>query len=535
MFKSLAQVLAFHLTYGFFGLLCDFSIHFLCHCYRFGFKGSLCLGKSRSRGVGYFDASDRIIAINGVDPCAQGFFLHLKLRPMPPARQKRQGGTNPLTGITHFGGLGDGGNISAGDLSPMGQNPGLGKPTVLACIFYAPLKQHRSALKSICFAAVLRHGLHPCFQRYLTVLATAIQPLSEKARSNLCDQPLSSDLLDWYDQNARVMPWRISPELSKGGHRPDPYRIWLSEIMLQQTTVAAVKPYFLKFTALWPDVTALAAAQDAEVMAAWAGLGYYARARNLLKCARAVTDDHGGVFPQDYSALLTLPGIGPYTAAAISAIAFGQPETVVDGNVERVMARLYAVHTPLPDAKPELTQKAAGLTPTARPGDYAQAVMDLGATLCTPKSPSCMLCPWRAHCQAFEQGIAAELPKKHPKPQKPTRYGIVYYVQRADGALLLERRPEKGLLGGMLGWPGSAWGDEMREAPPIDTKWATLNEEVRHTFTHFHLRLTVKIAQVPMTQTAMSGTFVERNEFRPAELPTVMRKVFDLVNANKMG
>ena len=417
----------------------------------------------------------------------------------------------------------------------MGQHPRLGKAAVLARIFNAPLKQHRGALKSICFAPVPRHDLHPCVQPYLTGLTTAFQTLCEKVRSNLCDQPRSNDLLNWYDQNARVLPWRIAPALSKRGQRPDPYRVWLSEIMLQQTTVAAVKPYFLKFTSRWPDVGALAAAQDADVMAAWAGLGYYARARNLLKCARAVADEHNGVFPQELSALLKLPGVGPYTAAAISAIAFQKVATVVDGNVERVMARLYAVQTPLPDAKPELTQKAAALTPPVRPGDYAQAVMDLGATVCTPKSPNCALCPWRANCKAFSQGSAAELPKKRPKPQKPTRYGIVYYVERADGAVLLERRPDRGLLGGMLGWPGSAWDDAPKDAPPVRAKWTTLPQKVRHTFTHFHLELTIKTAQLARSEPVQHGTFIDRHAFRPAELPTVMRKVFDLANMPELG
>ena len=351
----------------------------------------------------------------------------------------------------------------------------------------------------------------------------------------MCDQPRSNDLLNWYDQNARALPWRIAPALSKRGQRPDPYQVWLSEIMLQQTTVAAVKPYFLKFTSRWPDVGALAAAQDADVMAAWAGLGYYARARNLLKCARAVADEHNGVFPQELSALLKLPGVGPYTAAAISAIAFQKVATVVDGNVERVMARLYAVQTPLPDAKPELTQKAAALTPPVRPGDYAQAVMDLGATVCTPKSPSCTLCPWRANCKAFSRGSAAELPKKRPKPQKPTRYGIVYYVERADGAVLLERRPDRGLLGGMLGWPGSAWDDAPKDAPPVRANWTTLPQKVRHTFTHFHLELTIKTAQLAKSEPVQHGTFIDRHAFRPAELPTVMRKVFDLANMPELG
>lgn len=334
-------------------------------------------------------------------------------------------------------------------------------------------------------------------------------------------------LLSWYDAHARGLPWRVSPADRKAGVAPDPYRIWLSEIMLQQTTVAAVKDYFLKFTTLWPNVAALAAARDEDVMAAWAGLGYYARARNLLKCARVVASDHAGIFPQDRAALQTLPGIGPYTSAAIAAIAFDHAETVVDGNVERVMARLHGVETPLPTAKPELTQLAAGHTPDARPGDYAQAVMDLGATLCTPKSPACGICPWRDPCKARALGIAAELPKKLPKQVKPTRLGYAYVARRRDGAWLLERRPDKGLLGGMLGWPGSVWSETPSAAPPFEATWQETGVEVRHTFTHFHLRLTVLTTDCAETEPEL-GQFVNANEFKPSDLPTVMRKVFDV-------
>ncbi|SMC62450.1 A/G-specific adenine glycosylase [Primorskyibacter flagellatus] len=336
------------------------------------------------------------------------------------------------------------------------------------------------------------------------------------------------DLLDWYDRNARRMPWRISPSDRSAGIRPAPYRIWLSEVMLQQTTVAAVKSYYEAFTSRWPTVTDLAAAEDADVMAAWAGLGYYARARNLLKCARAVAEDHAGVFPETREGLLSLPGIGPYTAAAVSAIAFDLPETVVDGNVERVMARLHDEHTPLPTAKPILTQMATALTPQDRPGDYAQAVMDLGATICTPRKPACGICPWRTACAAWEAGTAAELPKKLPKKRKPTRLGIAYLARRVDGAWLLERRPDKGLLGGMLGWPGSDWGETPQEDPPIRAEWREVPAEARHTFTHFHLRLTVKTALVPMDRAPLRGTFVESPDFSPTDLPTVMRKAYDL-------
>ncbi len=342
---------------------------------------------------------------------------------------------------------------------------------------------------------------------------------------------LSEPLLAWYDRHARDLPWRVGPAARRAGIRPDPYAVWLSEVMLQQTTVAAVRDYFHRFMARWPDVRALAAAADAEVMAEWAGLGYYARARNLLKCARAVAGDHGGRFPQDRAGLLALPGIGPYTASAIAAIAFDEAAVVVDGNVERVMARLHAVAVPLPAAKPELTAHAAALTPAHRPGDYAQAVMDLGATICTPRNPACGLCPWRAPCAARAAGIAAELPRKTPKKPKPVRLGIAYLARRADGAWLLERRPDSGLLGGMLGWPGSVWGDAPAETPPLDADWRDPGAEVRHTFTHFHLRLALRVADVPMTAAPAAGRFVPPAEFRPASLPTVMRKAFDLARA----
>lgn len=342
------------------------------------------------------------------------------------------------------------------------------------------------------------------------------------------DDDITALMLTWYDSHARELAWRVSPSDRRAGIIPDPYSIWLSEVMLQQTTVAAVTDYFHRFLARWPTVRDLAAAPDGDVMGEWAGLGYYARARNLLKCARVVVDEFGGVFPDTYSALLILPGIGPYTAAAIAAIAFDRSETVLDGNVERVMARLYDIHTPLPAAKPELKAKAAALTPDQHAGDYAQAVMDLGATVCTPKSPTCGVCPIMACCAARRAGTAAELPKKTPKKPKPTRYGIVYLARRTDGAWLLERRPDKGLLGGMLGWPGSDWGDAPVDTPPCVADWAILPSEVRHTFTHFHLILTVKTAELPQNHPVNCGAFIDKHRFQPSELPTVMRKAFDL-------
>lgn len=335
------------------------------------------------------------------------------------------------------------------------------------------------------------------------------------------DPMIATKLLDWYDDHARALPWRIPPG---DAQRPDPYRIWLSEVMLQQTTVAAVKAYFHRFTARWPTVQALAAAPDADVMAEWAGLGYYARARNLLKCARAVAAMGG--FPDDRAGLQALPGIGPYTSAAIAAIAFDQCEAVVDGNVERVMARLFDEDTPLPAAKPLLIAHAARLTPRHRPGDYAQAVMDLGATICTPRNPACGICPLMSDCAARVAGRAAQLPRKTPKPAKPVRLGIAYIGRRADGAWLLEQRPERGLLGGMLGWPGTPWGEAAPvDAPPVAAEWQALQGEVRHTFTHFHLRLALRVAHVPPD---MDALFIEQEQFDPAGLPTVMRKAYDL-------
>ena len=342
----------------------------------------------------------------------------------------------------------------------------------------------------------------------------------------MCEYDYSANLLCWYDNNARTLPWRIAPNSVSALH-PDPYRIWLSEIMLQQTTVVTVKDYFNRFIERWPTVHELAAAKDSDVMAQWAGLGYYARARNLLKCARIIAHDHGGQFPNSHAALLKLPGIGPYTAAAISAIAFDQPQTVVDGNVERVMARVFAIQETLDIAKPEIYSKAAILTPPIRPGDHAQAVMDLGATICTPKSPKCENCPWALHCKSKQLGIAQDLPRKRAKPAKPTRIGYIYVARRTDGAWLLERRPQKGLLGGMLGWPGSDWCAKLRDTPPISADWTLANSEIKHTFTHFHLRLTLCTSTVEMDVTAQIGTFVPTTDFNRTDLPTVMRKAYD--------
>jgi A/G-specific adenine glycosylase len=300
-------------------------------------------------------------------------------------------------------------------------------------------------------------------------------------------------LLDWYDAGARDLPWRVRPQAGAAGVRADPYRVWLSEVMLQQTTVPHATPYFLKFTARWPTVSDLAAEADGEVMAAWAGLGYYARARNLLACARAVANDHAGVFPDSEEGLGALPGLGPYTAAAVAAIAFDRPANVVDGNVERVIARLFALETPLPQGKPELKALAAGLVRDARPGDWAQALMDLGATICRPRSPLCDRCPLAPACRARASGAPETYPRKTAKAERPHRYGVAYVLTRG-GEIALVRRPPKGLLGGMLAlptsdWRGARWSEaEALAAAPAQAAWRGVGE-VEHGFTHFTLTL----------------------------------------------
>ena len=301
---------------------------------------------------------------------------------------------------------------------------------------------------------------------------------------------LRSSLLAWYDANARDLPWRVRPG---AGPPPDPYRVWLSEVMLQQTTVPHATPYFLKFLSLWPTVAALAAAEDNLVMAAWAGLGYYARARNLLACARAVASRRAGRFPDTEDGLRRLPGLGPYTAAAVAAIAFDRPANVVDGNVERVTSRLFAVDAALPDAKPELKRLAGTLVRDHRPGDWAQALMDLGATLCKPKAPLCDRCPVTAHCAARARGDPESFPRKAAKAERPHRYGVAYLLTRGDQVALV-RRPPMGLLGGMLALPTSDWRadpwthPEALAAAPAAAAWRPAGE-IDHGFTHFTLTL----------------------------------------------
>ena len=335
---------------------------------------------------------------------------------------------------------------------------------------------------------------------------------------------LATELLRWYDRHRRRMPWRALP-----GEIANPYAVWMSEIMLQQTTVAAVKSYFEKFLRLWPTVEDLAGAPVDEVMRAWAGLGYYARARHLHKCAGVVSEEHGGAFPQAEDDLRALPGIGPYTAAAITAIAFGKRAVVVDGNVERVMARIFMVTEPLPGCKKTLHAHADSLTPDLRAGDYAQAVMDLGATVCTPKSPACVICPWAAHCEGRKAGIAETLSRKLKKAEVPLKRGVAYWMVRADGCVALTRRPPKGLLGGMLEIPSTAWTKTKPvEAPPLKADWRVLPGMVLHTFTHFRLELEVRTADLTAAQAKKLGPEViwtKLEDLGEAGLPSVMAKV----------
>lgn len=352
----------------------------------------------------------------------------------------------------------------------------------------------------------------------------AVLPLAENADP----RAVAPSLLAWYDRHRRRLPWRAEP-----GETADPYRVWLSEIMLQQTTVATVGEYFRRFTERWPSVDALAAADLDEVLAEWAGLGYYARARNLHACARALAAEHGGRFPETEEALRSLPGVGAYTAAAVAAIAFDRRAVVMDGNIERVTARLFAIETPLPAAKPILYALTDRITPQSRPGDFAQAAMDLGATICTPRKPRCMLCPLNAFCAG--QAVAERLPAKAPKKAKPTRRAVAFWIEREDGAVLLRRRPERGLLGGMLEAPSTDWTEApvpaieaARPAAPIalaePLEHAGL---VRHTFTHFHLELDVvrACAAAPQEGPPEDCRWVTLDELGAVALPTVMRKV----------
>lgn len=328
-------------------------------------------------------------------------------------------------------------------------------------------------------------------------------------------------LLDWYDRNHRSLPWRSPP----GVAAPDPYRVWLSEVMLQQTQVASVRPYFESWTARWPSFAALAAADDADVMAAWAGLGYYARARNLLACARVVAA-RGGL-PDTEGELRKLPGIGDYTAAAIAAIAFGRRAVVVDANVERVVSRLFAIDEPLPGARPAIRAATETITPDTRAGDFAQAMMDLGSMVCTARSPRCMLCPLREDCAAYAMGTPDAFPVKAAKKAKPQRFGTLFWAER-DGRVLLVRRPDKGLLGGMRALPTGPWtdSDPGTEGAPFAADWRSIGL-VRHGFTHFDLACTVMVADA-VGDTAQ-GEWWPVADIAAAGLPTLFARAISVV------
>jgi A/G-specific adenine glycosylase len=333
-------------------------------------------------------------------------------------------------------------------------------------------------------------------------------------------------LLQWYDRHRRVLPWR-----ARKGERADPYRVWLSEIMLQQTTVKAVAPYYARFLPRFPTVRELAAAPLEDVLKLWAGLGYYARARNLHACAKAVVAQHGGEFPASEDGLRALPGIGAYTAAAIAAIAFDEPTSPVDGNIERVITRLFAIEEELPAAKPRIRALAESLTPTRRAGDFAQAMMDLGATICTPKNPACALCPWMNSCVGRARGDQESFPRKAEKKAGALRRGAAFVAVRADGFILLRTRAEKGLLGGMTEVPGSEWTRDFDEAAarnraPLRATWRRVPGVVTHTFTHFPLELTVYRADVPASHKPPAGMrWTPLAGLAGEALPNVMRKV----------
>lgn len=358
--------------------------------------------------------------------------------------------------------------------------------------------------------------------------AVAIDPQA----MSVADARVSEILLDWYDRERRDLPWRSAP-----GEQADPYAVWLSEVMLQQTTVKAVIPYYRNFLQRWPRVIDLAGADEEAVLATWAGLGYYSRARNLHRCAKTVAAEHAGQFPDCEDELRKLPGIGPYTAAAIAAIAFGKPTTPVDGNIERVVARLFAIKTPLPAAKPELKSLAATLTPVRRAGDFAQAMMDLGATICSPRRPSCLMCPLQHGCSAHQRGLQATLPRRTARPDRPVRFGVAFLALSEGGSVLLRQRPDTGLLARMLEVPSTDWtaewpsADEALRTAPVRESWWPVPGMVRHTFTHFRLEMLVYRAVVPddvsltIWADAVRCRWVHRRDLQAQALPSVMRKL----------
>lgn len=349
--------------------------------------------------------------------------------------------------------------------------------------------------------------------------------------TNLRSDSIAARLLGWYDRHHRDLPWRTPPAAIARGERSEPYHVWLSEIMLQQTTVEAVKPYFRAFLAKWPSVSALAAAEAEDVMKAWAGLGYYSRARNLKKCADLLAAEHRGRFPDTEEGLRALPGIGEYTAGAIAAIAFNRAAIVVDGNVERVVSRLRAIETPLPAAKPEIRKAVSTMVPEERPGDFAQAMMDLGATICTPRRPACLPCPLREDCEALDAGDPERFPRKAPKLTKPLRKGAAFIAVRSDGAVLLRKRGESGLLAGMTEVPTTAWtarvdGIHTVEGAPFAAAWQKAGS-IAHVFTHFSLELAVYRAEIGDRPAPSGHWWSSALDIHSEALPTVMKKAIE--------
>ena len=341
----------------------------------------------------------------------------------------------------------------------------------------------------------------------------------------------SQNLLSWYDKHRRDLPWRAKPN-----EVADPYRVWLSEIMLQQTTVTAVIPYFQKFTQKWPTVQMLASAPNEEIMSYWAGLGYYARARNLHKCAKVIAEEFKGIFPHNYKDLKSLPGIGDYTTSAIMAIAFNEPANVVDGNVERVMARYYMIDTPLPAGKKDVKERAQihAIHAYKRSGDYAQALMDLGATICTPKSPKCLLCPVQEGCQAHQTATQELYPKKTAKKPKPTKHGYVYWISDNKGRVMVHKRPEHGLLGGMYGLPTSEWVESKKQLSHlsftnISSRKDKKHEHIKHVFTHFNLYLYLDVLAEADMDTPENHFWVEMHEIDNLGFPSLFSKVCKLI------
>lgn len=349
--------------------------------------------------------------------------------------------------------------------------------------------------------------------------------MSDKSQKNKRSKDslfFARSLLRWYDRNHRHLPWR-----AESGMVPDPYYVWLSEIMLQQTMVATVVPYFYKFIKRWPQLEDLANAKHDDVLRMWAGLGYYRRAHLLHDCAQVVAVDYGGVFPSNEEILLGLPGIGPYTSAAIAAIAFNKKANVVDGNVERIMARIFAVKEPLPAAKVILKEYAAILLPTRRYGDYAQGLMDLGATVCSPRSPKCDLCPWLDACKAYDEGRMEDYPVRPAKKAKPLRKGTAFVLLDQKGNVLLRKRSEKGLLAGMMEVPSSQWTEKHSfsfDEAPVSADWHWCKGRIHHVFTHFDLEMRVAVASI-LGSRKMSGTWVSPSIVAKEALPSVMRKI----------